>query len=83
MKETSLLPKAQKILKTLQDKNFEIYFCGSCIRDSLVGREIKGIDIATSATPDEVEAIFGKDRTVQCGKNFLVCRVKEGDKEPP
>ena len=33
---------------------------GGCVRDHLIGREISDIDIATSATPQEIKKIFPK-----------------------
>lgn len=68
--------KAVLIIKTLQDSGFEAVLCGGCVRDSFLECISKDEDIATSATPEEVEAIFGEENVVQCGKNFLVCRVK-------
>jgi len=35
------------------------YLVGGCVRDRLLGRPIRDVDIATSATPDEVAALFG------------------------
>ena len=67
--------KALSIVQQLQNGGFEAYFCGGYVRDTLLNRNPKDIDIATSALPDQVEAIFGSNKTVQCGKNFLVCRV--------
>jgi len=46
------------------------------VRDSILGISCKDIDIATSASPEEVEAAFPDNETIHCGKNFLVCRVK-------
>ena len=53
---------AIKIVKILQDAGHQAVFAGGCVRDQLLGIEPKDIDIATSATPDQVEALF--DRTV-------------------
>ncbi|MBE7491910.1 MAG: CCA tRNA nucleotidyltransferase [Planctomycetes bacterium] len=46
---------------------------GGCVRDLLLGRAPKDYDVATSALPDQVEALF--DRTVAVGKAFGVVRV--------
>lgn len=48
----------RKILEQLNNAGFEAYFVGGCVRDSIRGYEYKDIDIATSATPEEVKEIF-------------------------
>lgn len=52
--------KAKPILEKLEEHHFEAYFVGGCVRDLLLDRPIKDIDIATSATPEEVQKIFTK-----------------------
>lgn len=37
---------------------FDLWFVGGCVRDTLMGKEPKDIDLATSATPDEQVAIY-------------------------
>ncbi len=64
---------AIQIVKTLQDAGHQAVFAGGCVRDQLLGVEPKDIDIATSATPDQVEALF--DKTIPVGKAFGVVRV--------
>ncbi|MBX7158139.1 MAG: CHASE2 domain-containing protein [Verrucomicrobiae bacterium] len=67
---------AEKILRLLQSKGFEAYFAGGCVRDQLLGITPTDYDIATSARPEEVEALFpGKSDLV--GKSFGVVIVKE------
>lgn len=46
------------------------------MRDALLGHVAQDLDIATSATPDQVIALFSK--TVDVGKSFGVVRVLEG-----
>ena len=46
------------IAKTLEKAGFEAYLVGGCVRDIMLGREPKDWDITTSATPDEIQAIF-------------------------
>lgn len=70
--------KATKIVKKLQNAGFDAFFAGGCVRDSLLGVEPKDFDIATSATPDEVEALFSL--TIPVGKAFgVVIVVDNGD----
>ncbi len=71
-------PKDQAIhiVKTLQSQGYEALFAGGCVRDELMGRTPKDYDVATSARPDEVEALF--PRTLAIGKAFGVIGVIDG-----
>lgn len=64
---------ARRIIRTLREHGHEALLAGGCVRDLLLSREPKDYDVATSATPDEVEALF--PRTVAVGKQFGVIRV--------
>lgn len=57
--------KALPILEQIEKAGFEAYFVGGSVRDFLLDRNIDDVDIATSATPDEVKEIFPK--TVDVG----------------
>ena len=54
------------VLQTLMDAGYEAYVVGGYVRDALLGRETGDGDVATNATPDEVEALF--DKVVTTGK---------------
>lgn len=56
---------AVPVLKMLEDAGFEAYFVGGSVRDFLLKKKISDVDIATSATPEEVKKIFSK--TVDIG----------------
>lgn len=64
---------ARGIVQRLQTDGFTALFAGGCVRDELLGREPKDYDVATNATPDEVEARF--PRTLAIGKAFGVIAV--------
>lgn len=68
---------ATEVVRQLRHAGFEAVFAGGCVRDSLLGRQSKDIDIATSASPDEVEDLF--DHTHAVGKAFGVILVVWGD----
>lgn len=61
---------ARGIVETLQEKGFEAYWAGGCVRDMLLGITPKDFDIVTSATPDQIESIF--EKTIPVGKQFGV-----------
>lgn len=69
-----LVPQAETIVKRLQEAGYIAYFAGGCVRDALRQAPIKDIDIATSATPDEVAALFPA-QSVGVGKSFGVMLV--------
>ncbi|MEQ2528111.1 CCA tRNA nucleotidyltransferase [Robertmurraya yapensis] len=57
--------KALPILEEIEKAGYEAYFVGGSVRDLLLNREIGDVDIATSATPEEIKGIFSK--TVDVG----------------
>ncbi|HWZ52479.1 MAG TPA: HD domain-containing protein [Granulicella sp.] len=61
------------ILRTLRDAGHQAYFAGGCVRDLLLGDDPKDFDVATSATPDQVVALF--PRTQAVGVHFGVILV--------
>lgn len=48
------------ILKVLNNKGYEAYIVGGCVRDSLLNRVPKDWDITTNALPEEVIDIFNE-----------------------
>lgn len=50
--------KAERILETLQGAGYEAYVVGGCVRDSILGRTPGDWDITTSASPQQVKALF-------------------------
>ncbi|WP_310193676.1 CCA tRNA nucleotidyltransferase [Bacillus sp. 3255] len=46
------------MLAKLTEAGYEAYLVGGCVRDAVLGRSIKDIDIATSARPEQVIACF-------------------------
>lgn len=56
---------ARPVLQKIEDAGFEAYFVGGCVRDTILGDQIHDIDIATSAYPSEIKAIF--NHTVDTG----------------
>src|SRR3954471_23995751 len=52
--------KAIPLLEKVEKAGFEAYFVGGCVRDFILGKKIADVDIATSATPQEIKTIFSK-----------------------
>jgi putative nucleotidyltransferase with HDIG domain len=71
----SLSRAATKLVRRLRESGFLAYFAGGCVRDALLRKQPKDIDIATDAKPDEVQKLFA--RTVAVGAKFGVVRVLE------
>src|SRR6266404_3899869 len=67
---------ATSIVRRLREAGHTAYFAGGCVRDMVRGVEPHDIDIATSATPEQVQALFAK--TVPVGAAFGVVLVLEG-----
>ncbi len=72
-----LREEATAIVRRLQQAGHEAVFAGGSVRDALLGREPSDYDIATSATPDEVEALF--ERTIPVGRQFGILLVASGE----
>jgi len=72
MKET-----ATNIVRRLREAGHVAYFVGGCVRDMVRGIEPHDFDIATSATPEDVQALFAK--MVPVGAAFGVVLVIEDD----
>ena len=60
MKPITLLPAVQKIAERLAAAGAECYLVGGALRDHFLGKEVNDYDLATSARPEEVMALFPK-----------------------
>ena len=82
MRITNLAPefiKAMPILQKIEDAGYEAYFVGGSVRDTLLHLPIHDVDIASSAYPAEIKAIFSHtiDTGIQHG-TVTVMQGKEG-----
>jgi poly(A) polymerase len=64
---------ARRIVEKLRLHGHEAFFAGGWVRDFLLRRRPKDIDIATSAMPDEVHRLFPNSRSI--GAQFGVIQV--------
>ena len=46
------------VYKEVENKGFEVYFIGGCVRDLLLDLKIKDWDLTTNATPEQIQEIF-------------------------
>ena len=73
----SMEPVARTIVERLQKKGFTAFYAGGCVRDMLRGVIPVDYDIATSARPEQVQALF--QRTIAVGAHFgVVCVLEAG-----
>ena len=56
-----------KIIEILENNGYEAFFVGGAVRDYLLKREIKDIDITTNCLPDKVLELF---KGVETGKKY-------------
>ena len=64
---------AVKIVKMLNKTGYEAYLVGGCIRDLLLGYEPKDFDIATNATPEQIQKLFKRSRII--GRRFKLVHI--------
>lgn len=70
---------AYRVADKIKRSGHHVVFAGGCVRDFLMCKEPQDFDIATSATPDEIEKLFAK--TIPVGKQFGVILVLEADEQ--
>jgi poly(A) polymerase len=71
-------PDAEKVVGRLTRNGFAAYLVGGCVRDLLLGRTPKDFDVATSATPPEIKALFRNCRII--GRRFRLAHIFFGSK---
>lgn len=65
---------ARRIVEKLRLHNHEAFFAGGWVRDFLLGRKPKDIDIVTSARPEEVRRLFPKSAAVGAAFGVILVR---------
>ena len=58
------------ITRDLERAGFEAWCVGGAVRDALLGHAHLDWDLATNATPDQVQRVFGRKRTIPVGIAF-------------
>ncbi len=64
---------AREVVQRLQDAGYQALWAGGCVRDELLGLTPADYDVATSARPEQVQAIFRRCHLV--GASFGVVEV--------
>lgn len=67
---------ALKVIAELQRAGHAAYIVGGAVRDLLLAKIPKDFDVATSATPEEAEALFRRSRII--GRRFKLVHVMCG-----
>ena len=68
-----LSKNAVKVTDTLQQGGYEAFIVGGAVRDLVLGIGPKDFDVATNATPDQVQKLFRKARLI--GRRFQIVHV--------
>jgi tRNA nucleotidyltransferase/poly(A) polymerase len=64
-------------IRTLNKNGYAAFLAGGCVRDRLLGLDPSDYDVCSSATPEQVQALFPK--TVPVGASFGVVKVICGE----
>ena len=76
VRRDQISPAANKVCTTLQEAGHKAFVVGGAVRDIIVGQTPKDFDVATSATPEEVRALFRRSRII--GRRFKIVHVMSG-----
>lgn len=67
---------AIRVCETLQNKGYKAFVVGGAVRDLLLGMRPKDFDVATDASPDQVQHLFRRARVI--GRRFQIVHVMFG-----
>lgn len=74
--EDAIDSDAAKVVRRLERSGYQAYLVGGCVRDLLLNGRPKDFDVATSARPDDVRALFRNCRII--GRRFRLAHVLFG-----
>ncbi len=69
---------ALKVIRRLQQNDFETYLVGGGVRDLLLGQRPKDFDLGTSAHPQQIKKLFRNCWII--GRRFRLAHIKFGEK---
>ncbi|MGL5290370.1 MAG: polynucleotide adenylyltransferase PcnB [Vibrionaceae bacterium] len=67
---------ALKVLNRLDRAGFDAYLVGGAVRDLLLGLQPKDFDVATNATPEQLQELFSNCRLI--GRRFRLAHIVFG-----
>jgi poly(A) polymerase len=67
---------AMEVVQKLQQKGYQSYLVGGCVRDMILGLHPKDFDVTTDARPEQVKSLFGRSRII--GRRFKIGHVTFG-----
>ena len=73
-------PKIENVIKTLSDKGFQVVIAGGAVRDILLKKSPKDIDLATSAKAEDVLKIFPSAKGKFAKYGVVVIPLKQGER---
>lgn len=73
---SNISPSALKVMNRLHQAGFASYLVGGGVRDLLLGNQPKDFDVATNATPEQVNRLFRNARII--GRRFKIAHVRFG-----
>lgn len=76
IKQRDISSSALRVISELQDAGFEAYLVGGGVRDLLLSGKPKDFDVATDATPEQVQSVFRRARII--GRRFKIVHVRFG-----
>ncbi len=73
---SNISANALKVISRLRQAEHQAYLVGGGVRDLLLGGQPKDFDVATDATPEQVQALFSNGRLI--GRRFKIVHVRFG-----
>ena len=77
-KKLKIASYIKEIVHKLQLHGYESYIVGGAVRDLLLDRVPKDYDISTSATPEQIKAVFGRRHARIIGRRFQLVHLRHG-----
>ncbi|MBR2916915.1 MAG: CCA tRNA nucleotidyltransferase [Clostridia bacterium] len=65
--EIKMPDEVKTAISSLEERGFEAYIVGGCVRDCIMGKAPSDWDITTSATPEEITDVFKDYKTILTG----------------
>ena len=58
LEQSSNWPEIKTIIQKISHKGFQVFVVGGAVRDALLNKKVKDIDLSSSAQPKEIEKLF-------------------------